>query len=258
MSLPRPNPSPLLPKHGSPIYYQGPDLQQGILPAVLFFALSAQMSLFEDPFNQPVLRLSQQGIRVFSWDLPFHGLNLDPHDAMRQWAHEFIHNPSFIFDFLDLCQRNIDYLIAEGFIPPQNLAVAGLSRGGFIATHLAARDPRFKFILGFAPLTQPKPLEELKSFPKNSFESISLLSLVDHLVHTHLRFYIGNHDMRVSTDACYQFIHHLTEAAVNHGIRSPAVELIIYPSIGHKGHGTPPSIFHDGADWIKKSFKEYL
>jgi esterase FrsA len=250
--MPHLHPDPLLPKHGSSIYYKGPDLQLGPLPAVLFFALSAQMSLFEDPFNQAVLQLSQQGVRVFSWDLPFHGPGLDPHDAIRHWAHEFVYRPSFIFDFLELCQHNINYLIDEGFIDPQRLGVAGLSRGGFIAAHLAARDSRLKTVLGFAPLTQPKPLEELKSFPELSFDQISLTSIAEKLIHTRLRFYIGNHDMRVGTDACFHFIHHLTEVAFNHGIRSPTIELMIYPSIGHKGHGTPPHIFHDGANWIKQ------
>lgn len=244
--------NPILPPEGSSIYYQGPDLHQGKLPAIIFFALSAQMSLFEDPFNQVVLRLSQQGIRVFSWDLPFHGPGLNPHDAMHQWAHEFIHHPSFISEFIDLCQHNVNYLIEEGFIDAQHLGVAGLSRGGFIAGHLAARDPRFKAVLGFAPLTQPQPLEELKSIQGISFDQVSLASVLEHLIYTRLRFYIGNHDTRVGTDACYQFIRQLTEAAFNKGIRSPTVELIIYPSVGYKGHGTPPHIFYDGADWIKQ------
>lgn len=250
--MPHRHPDPLLPKQGGlPIYYLGPDLELGPLPAVLFFALSAQMSLFEDPFNQAVLKLSQQGVRVFSWDLPFHGPGLDPHDAMRHWAHAFIHNPSFIPDFLDLCQQNLNFLIDEGFIDSEHLGVAGLSRGGFIAAHLAARDSRIKTVLGFAPLTQPEPLEEFKSFPGLTFDKISLTTLADKLIHTRLRFYIGNHDMRVGTHACFNFIHRLAEVAYNHGMRSPAAELIIYPSIGHKGHGTPPRIFQDGANWIK-------
>jgi esterase FrsA len=246
--------NPLIPLQGSPIYFQGADLHNGVQPAVLFFALSAQTSLFEDPFNQPVLRLIQQGIRVFSWDLPFHGAGQDPHKAMHHWAQEFVHRSTFISDFLDLCQANLDYLIEQGLIDVRYLAVAGLSRGGFIATHLAARDSRIKIVLGFAPLTQLKSLEELKSFAPMSFEEMELNSLVAHLIHTPLRFYIGNHDMRVGTDACYSFIHTLTEAAFNQGVRSPRVELMIYPSIGHKGHGTPRDIFRDGADWIKKMF----
>lgn len=247
--------SPLLPPHGSPIYYHGSPLQQGVQPAVLYFALSAQMSLFEEPFSQPALHLTQQGIRVFSWDLPFHGPGQDPHEAMHHWAHEFIHHPSFIFDFLDLCQKNIDYLIDQELINPQKLAVMGLSRGGFIATHLAAYDSRIKTVLGFAPLTQPEPLEELQSFAATSFDKIALTSLVDRLIHTRLRFYIGNHDIRVGTDACYSFVRSLSEAAFNQGVRSPTVELIIYPSIGHKGHGSPPSIFYDGAQWMTSLLK---
>lgn len=246
---------PLTPPHGSAIYYQGPGFEAGALPAVLFFALSGQMSLFQDPFNQPVLRWIQQGIRVFSWDLPFHGPTQDPHEAMQQWASEFLYNPSFISNFLDLCQLHIQYLIDRGLVDPQQLAVAGLSRGGFIATHLAARDPRLKAILGFAPLTHPQPLEELKGSDETVFHRISLLKIADHLIHRPLRFYIGNRDQRVGTDACYQFIHHLTETAFNGGIRSPLAELIIYPSVGHKGHGTPPSIFQDGADWMTLCLK---
>lgn len=257
--MPHPHPNPLIPPNGSPIYYQGPSLEYGALPSVIFFALSAQMSLFEDPFNQPVVRLSQQGVRVFSWDLPFHGPGIDPHDALHQWIYEFAHHSSFISEFLDLCQRNLNFLIEKGFIDAQNIAIAGLSRGGFIATHLAARDARLKTVLGFAPLTLLHPLEGLKSFPEHAFDKINLVSVVDRLLHTHLRFYIGNHDKRVGTDACYHFIRNLTEAAINQGIRSPTVELIIYPSIGHKGHGTPPFIFHDGADWIKQQLtKEVL
>jgi pimeloyl-ACP methyl ester carboxylesterase len=250
MSLPIAN--PLLPKNGPPIFYQGPDLRYGAMPSVLFFALSAKMSLFEDPFNQAVLRLSQQGIRVFSWDLPFHGEGIDPHEGIRQWAHEFVRHPDFIFEFLDICQSHIDFLMERGLINLHRLGVAGLSRGAFIATHLAARDSRLKSILGFAPLTQPQPLEELKHHHSASFDKISLTSVADRLIHSPLRFYVGNHDTRVGTEACFHFIHTLTEEAFAQGMRSPAVELIIYPSIGHKGHGTPPTIFHDGADWIKR------
>jgi dienelactone hydrolase len=245
-------PNLLIPGHGTPIYFHGPELEKGALPSVFFFALSARITLFESPFNQIAVHLSQQGIRVFSWDLPFHGEGLDPHEGIRLWAHEFVHHADFIFDFLDVCQYNIDYLQERGLINAHSLGIAGLSRGGFIATHLAARDSRFKAILGFAPLTHPHTLEELKSLSPASFEKVSLISIAENLAHARLRFYIGNRDMRVGTESCFKFIHTLTEAAFNQGVRNPAVELIIYPSIGNKGHGTPPSIFHDGAEWMKQ------
>lgn len=248
--MPLPNIS-LFPQNGLPISHQGSPLEAGTQPAVIYFALSAHMSLFVDPFNQPVLRLCQQGIRVFSWDLPFHEAEKDPHDAMRQWEQEFKNCPSFIDKFIDQSLENIHYLIEQGFVNPSRLAVAGLSRGGFMAAHLAAREKRIKTVVGFAPLTEPKFLEDSQSSSNND-QKITLTSLVHHLLHTRLRFYIGNHDTRVSTDACYHFIQALTTSAFNQGIRSPLTELIIYPSIGYKGHGTPPFIFHDGADWITK------
>lgn len=244
--------TPLIPLHGSPIYYQGPALEADKKPAVLYFALSAHMSLFVDPFNQPVVRLAQNDIRVFSWDLPFHSKEQDPQDAMRHWAQEFNRNPRFVDDFIDLCQENVNYLIEQGWVDPQALAIAGLSRGGFMATHLAARDPRFKIVLGFAPLTQPQPLEEIEHTSIDLLERIALSSLAPQLVHKQLRFYMGNRDTRVSTDACYQFIRTLTDTAFAQGIRSPQMDLILYPSIGYKGHGTPPFIFEEGADWIKR------
>lgn len=241
--------APLL---GSQVYYQGPSLEKGIQPTVIFFALSAQMSLTAPAFSEFVMRLVAQGVRVFSWDLPFHGQDQDPQEAMRKWAQEWQENPRFLTDFLDLCQENVRGLIEQGWIDPHAMAVAGLSRGGLIATHLAARDQRFKAVLGFAPLTRPQTIEEMQAETPRSLDQVALISLVDHLVHLPLRFYIGNRDTRVSTDACYQFIRTLTEAAFNQGVRSPQTEFILYPSIGYKGHGTPPAIFADGADWIKQ------
>ncbi len=251
MTTPRPN-SILNPPHkGPPIYYRGPDLSEGPKPTVLFFALSAHSSLYEDPFNQPVLAWIDQGIRVFSWDLPHHGPGLNHHEAMHHWAEDFSHNPLFVADFIDICIHHVQYLIDQGHVEPDSLTVAGLSRGGFIATHLAAQDNRIATVLGFAPMTQAPHVEEFQHIAPANQEAVSLIHLVDRLTHTRLRFYIGNHDKRVSTNACYAFIHALTEKVYTSGVRSPAVELIIYPSIGFKGHGTPPAIFQAGAEWLK-------
>ena len=121
--------------------------------------------------------------------------------------------------------------------------MAGLSRGGFVAALLAAHDTRIQSILGFAPLTQ---------LPSSNHQStLTLFPYVHLLIQKSLRFYIGNHDERVSTEQCFTFIKTLADHAYEQRIRPPAVELIIYPSIGHKGHGTPLTIFEQGAQWIQ-------
>lgn len=243
-------PDSLMTPNGSSIYYHGAHPGEGPKPAVIYFALSGEMSLYEDPFNQPVLEWAKNDMRVFSWNLPYHGKGMDPHEAILHWAEELARNPHFLTDFIDECQKNIQHLIDLHVVDRDSLAVAGLSRGGFIAAHLAALNPHLKHVLAFAPLTSPKPIEELKSQPSAPFNKFGLVKLVDALTEKHIRFYIGNHDSRVGTDACYAFIKTLTEHAFSKGIRSPQAELIIYPSIGHRGHGTPPHIFLDGARWL--------
>lgn len=224
---------------GSPIYYTGTSLEEGALPAVIYFALTGESSLFQDPFNQPVKKLNDAGIRVFSWDLPFHSAALSPQESIERWITEFSHSSTFLTDFIEFSQINVTQLESLGLIKKNCLGVMGLSRGAFIATHLAAKEPRIKAVTGFSPLTEPHP-------------SVSLSNLCSSLVHTPLSFYIGNNDTRVGTDLCYKFCRQLTNEALIHGVRSPAVELTLYPSIGHRGHGTPLSIFHQGADWLKQ------
>lgn len=224
---------------GLPIYTRGPKLSEGSLPAFFYFALSGNDSLYLNPFNQPIAFLEHFPIRCISFTLPFHGHNYDNNKALELYEHELQLNPNFLDKFFMDCLRNIDYLVQQKIIDEEKIAVGGLSRGGFIATHLAARDPRLKYILGFAPLTR---------FP-GSF-GLDLHSLVEKLTDKHVRFYIGNRDLRVGTEACFQFISLLTENVFHHGHRSPPIELIISPSIGFKGHGTPPHVFKAGAQWI--------
>lgn len=234
------------------IHFIGPSLEEGIKPTIIYFALSAEMTLCQDPFNQPALEWAKQGIRVFSWDLPFHGSHLDPHEAMLRWAAEFAKNPLFLVNFMQICIDNLSFLQDLNLIGTQRLAVAGLSRGGFIATHLAAKFKAIKWVLGFAPLTEPDAPEDFQSSESaQNYRSVALTQLVDQLSDVHVRFYIGNQDSRVKTDACYNFIKHLADHSFIKGMRSPLTELILYPSIGHKGHGTPPEIFQDGAIWLK-------
>jgi dienelactone hydrolase len=241
--------SPLM-NQGQAIYYQGPDLSEGPLPAVLYFALSGTASLYEDPFNQPVQALRQESIRFFSWDLPFHEAQADYKEAMQKWAEEALNNPSFFPSFIQQCQSHLRFLISSGYVDPQRIGAAGLSRGGFIATLLAASDPQISAVLGFAPITHLKILE--KYLPESAHLTFKLQDEMDSLINKKIRFYMGNRDVRVETSLCFEFIRTLADHAYHKGIRSPSAEMIIYPSIGHQGHGTPPFIFQSGAAWIKE------
>lgn len=234
------------------IYHKGPGLDQGPLPSLFYFALSGAESLEQDPFNQPVAFLATDPIRVFSFTIPGHGEGLLNPEAMSFWSQEMMQNHNIIAEFVSQGLENIQYLIDQGYADPLHLAVGGLSRGGFVAAHLAANDPRIRIVLGFAPLTKLTYLKEFEGMQNPIAASLNLSNLLDKLIDKKIRFYIGNRDIRVGTEECFQFIHALAEAAYEKGIRSPKTELIIASSIGHKGHGTSIESFKDGAMWVKK------
>ncbi len=229
----------------------GPDLDVGPLPALFYFALAAQESLGKDPYNQPAAYLSSLPMRIFSMDVPHHGPGLSSETALIQWASEFARGKNIISHYVDTVCQTLDQLIQQNVLIPDKIAVAGLSRGAFLATHVAARYSPIQWILGFAPLTQVglgKDFQEIKESPL--LKELDLETLIPQLTSRKLRFYIGNLDHRVSTRSCFNFIENLSLTAQKHSIRSPSVELIISPSIGFQGHGTPKKIFHQGAQWI--------
>lgn len=222
------------------------------LPTFIYFALSGEDSLTLDPFNQPVTFLGDNSIRKISFTLPFHGGELSNTEAVKKWGTELLAGNDFLESFLSEAQQNIADLIDDGYVDPEKMAIGGLSRGGFIATHLAAREPRIKTILGFAPLTQLGWMHDWRQVDTGALpKSYDLMNIIDKLPGRNLRFYIGNRDLRVGTSACYEFIEKLADYSYNNGFRSPPVDLIINPSVGHKGHGTLPHIFKEGADWLR-------
>ena len=153
-------------------------------------------------------------------------------------------------------KSTVDDLLKQNIIDSERLAVAGLSRGAFIAAHAAAAIPEFQWILGFAPLTHLSYAKEFQAISHTPLvQSLSLTHLADSLSERNVRFYIGNHDTRVGTRHCFDLIDTLSQTAHHKRIRSPQIELIIGPSIGHQGHGTSKEVFHHGAQWIAEKLK---
>jgi len=219
-------------------FFVGPPLEEGPFPTLIYFALSAEDSLQCDPFNQPVQFLEGLPLRIFSITLPGHENNLPPENALNIWEERMRKGDPVIPPFIDSVQEILESL--QPHILDKRLAVAGLSRGAYIACHVAAVCPNISTILGFAPLTQFRVARHL-----------DLETLIPHLYNRAIRFYIGNHDTRVGTEHAFSFISKLAAEAHKNRIRSSPIELLIGPSIGYKGHGTSPEIFKAGAEWIK-------
>ena len=242
--------------HPLEIAYVGPDLSSGPLPALFYFALSAKDSLGLDPYNQPVEYLSSLPMRIFSMTLPGHENELPATQALKVWAKEIAMGRNPIAEFVEKVKLAVEMLIERDVLIPDRIAAAGLSRGAFIAVHAAASIPQFRLILGFAPLTDLSLAKEFHELRNDALaQSLNLEHLAPSLVHHPLRFYIGNHDTRVGTRRCFDFVEKLSQAAFHAHIRSPQVELIVGPSIGRDGHGTSKEVFHNGAQWIAEKLE---
>jgi esterase FrsA len=215
----------------------GPSLDKGPLPALFYFALSAEDSLQRDPYNQPVQFLQGLPLRIFSITLPAHENNFPPEKAMNVWAERIQNGERLIPTFIEKVRESIETLSPHF----TSCAVSGLSRGAFIACHVAALCPQITHILGYAPLTRLSYAPEL-----------NLETLVSKLVNRNLRFYIGNNDIRVGTENVFSFIHTLAKEATVRRIRNAPIEMIIGPSKGYQGHGTSPDVFQSGVDYLKK------
>lgn len=226
--------------------YFGPDLFWGAMPTVFYFSIDAHSSLCVDPFNQPIIPMQNHSMRVFSCDLPEHGNDLDPHTALTRWAERYSTGEEVLENFMNKVSRFIDYLHKEGIVD-HRIAVMGLSRGAFVAAHLAAINSKIKHIVGFAPLTDLTKAKEFKDLPTSVKLPEPITTLKESLMHTSIKFFIGNQDTRVSTHRALETIVDLCDFALEKGIKSPPIEISVYPSIGHMGHGTPPHIFEEGA-----------
>lgn len=223
------------------ILLKGPPLSEGPKPAIFYFAIGAHDSLSLDPFSQPVEALSGEDVRIFSITLPYHEQGLDPYKAIELWAK----NIDVLVKFLDDATSAIKRLLAENILIAGKIGLMGLSRGGLIAMHLAARIKEISAICGFAPVTRLSVLSEFESGFADKYEP---KHLIESLCHRKIRFYIGNRDTRVCTRSCFEWIEAACEKSDS---SSPSIELIISPSIGRNGHGTPKENFEAGARWLR-------
>lgn len=253
MSKSLPEYETLITPSGLTLYFSGQGLDKGPLPCLFYFALTGEESLTLEPFNQPVQFMKDKPIRIFSSTLPCHTREEKHTDAMARWANEIARGNDILNDFIFRSSENIKFLIEQGIAAPSKIAVSGLSRGSFLAAALAASVPHVNSILGWAPVTTLATLLEFKELHNHPLlDSFSPSRILPQLIHKKLRYYIGNQDTRVGTKECFEFVFRLATLAHEKHVRSPSAELIMSPSIGHKGHGTPPHLFKDGVDWAAK------
>lgn len=182
--------------------------------------------------------------------LPAHEEGLLATNAMTVWAENFSKKSDFLELFFETVEKAIEFAIQKQLIDPDHMAVGGLSRGAFVAAHMAARVEKFQTLLGFAPLSQLGAIKEFKEMQERTeVRKYDLTHLASKLENKRTRLYIGNCDKRVSTRSCFEFAMSICERKQT---KAAELELFINKSIGQSGHGTSPEIFKQGAEWIVK------
>ena len=234
------------------VAHLGPPLEKGHMPAVFYFALSSQESLEIDPYNQPAIPLIAHGVRLFSFNLPAHGPNLNAIDAIQVWAEEFKQGRDLLSPFFDQVAVAIEALVDKGLIVREKIGAMGLSRGGFVAMHIAARCPLIRYLVAFAPMVDLKFAKEFANVDPNAVSALDLKNQIPSLAGLPIKFFLGNHDNRVGTHLSFDLIAQLSNRAFENGLRSPPQEMVVSPSIGHMGHGTSKETFELGAYWLGK------
>lgn len=223
-------------------------------PTLFVFATALDESLSQADFNKVGHVLARQGVLCVALDVPCHGQdrNAGEPEGLAGWRTRLEKNDDLIPSFARKASGVLDHLIKEGYTAADKVAACGTSRGGFIALHWAAAEPRVGAVIAFAPVSDLLVLTEFRKMENRAHaKALALIHHADKLVGRPLWTCIGNDDQRVSTDHLIAFTRKLVEAARAQKKTAP-VELHVMPSAGHSIHD---SAHEESAAWIARLWR---
>jgi dienelactone hydrolase len=227
-------------------------------PAPTLFVLQGNLDVaLREPIYTEVARLmARHGFISVLLDAPAHG---EDHRAgepteLAAWRWRADRGEDFIGPFTANARAVLDYLVRERYTDPARVAACGTSRGGFLAFHLAAAEPRIRCIGGIAPLTDLMALREFAGTDHRAkAEALSLIALAPRLAGRPAWVCIGNNDARVGTDQVIAFTRALVNAAAATQKTDAAVpvKLIVNTSAGHRSSAQDHALL---AAWLLRQF----
>lgn len=215
--------------------------KKGTTPAPTLFVFAAGLEDMQKQgyFSEVGRRLARHGFLYVALDPPCHGEDSKPGEPpqLRGWRHRVETGEALIAPFTAHATAVLDHLVKEGYTDAGRVAACGTSRGGFLAFHFAAAEPRVKAVAGFSPVTDLLALSEFHGLEKPEVaKALALETLAPKLAGRAAWLSIGNDDQRVSTDAAVTFMRRLTAAGVaarKDPKQAVPVELIVGPAVGH-------------------------
>lgn len=223
-------------------------------PTVFFLGGEMRDSLTQQRYIDAQVALGRDVLKV-SLDLPGHGADhraTDTATSLAAWRTRMDKGEDLVTSFTRRATAVLDHLIAERYTDPKRVAAFGTSRGGFMALHFAAADPRVRDVAAFAPVTDLLALREFHEMnPDHLARAANASRLADPLDDRGIWVVIGSTDHRVATRSAIAFVERVVESAEARG-RRPAIELHLLPA---NGHTIPDSSYPQAARWLLARWK---
>ncbi|MBM4070111.1 MAG: hypothetical protein FJ271_14330 [Planctomycetes bacterium] len=219
-------------------------------PAPTFFVLAGGVedSLKRAEFNEIGHILADKGYLSVALDLPCHGKDqVAGESGIAGWRTRLEKGQPLVEDFAKKASAVLDKLVKDGYTDAKKVGAAGTSRGGFMALHLAAAEPRIGWVVAFAPVTDLLAVSEFQGSKNDKpMRDLDLKKHAARLAGRPVWLCIGNDDRRVSTDEAILFTRRLVTAAAGKSKIVP-VELHVMPTVGHTIHATA---HEEAARWV--------
>jgi dienelactone hydrolase len=219
-------------------------------PTLFIFASTIDETLGDPYYRQCGDVLAKRGYLCVSMDLPCHGQEkrADEPEGLAGWRDRIARGQHVIGEFLPKIGQVLDYLIAEKYTDAKRVAACGTSRGGFVALHFAAADPRVRCVAAFAPVTDLAVLREFRGLEDcTAVRSLALVNSAERLAGRAIWLVIGDRDRRVGTDHVIGFARSVSAASERINVPG-GVELHVLPE--PRGHTTPTGASDQAAAWI--------
>ncbi|MFH1918597.1 MAG: alpha/beta fold hydrolase [Planctomycetota bacterium] len=224
-------------------------------PTLFVLASTIQETLGQAYFRQSGNVLAEQGYLLVSLDLPCHGqeTRADEPQGLEGWRARSERNEDFVAETSARLTQVLDHLIAAGYTDGKKVAACGTSRGGFLALHFAASDPRVRCVAAFAPVTDLGVLREFQGVAQLPLvRSAALSNQAEKLAGRAIWLVIGDQDERVGTDHTIALARRVTAASIKERLPS-RIELHVMPE--PRGHTTPSGAAEQAAAWINRQLE---
>jgi dienelactone hydrolase len=207
-------------------------------PTLFVFAHAIEDMQRHPVYTEVASILAKEGWIGVVIDPPCHGEDVRPGEPgqLLGWRHRLEQGEDFMPAFVAKARAVLDLLVQQGIADPGRVAACGTSRGGFLAYHFAASEPRVRAVAGISPVARLNALREFATTSRRErADQLDLTRLAPKLAGRAVWLSIGNNDVRVNTDDAIAF----TRAVVHEAARPDRpneripVELLVAPTPGH-------------------------